>query len=154
MAVRRAHPNAKQATLHYSALTSGQWASGSGGPATGVRYWLALPASNCDTGGEGGRVSAMSRVRPALLVACLLGTLASACSHAEPTPKDFIRVDQRPAKAEEAGNTLEKAELACKEQTKQKAIGSVVAIFSRFRQGSADEDYVACMKRRGYEAKP
>ena len=96
----------------------------------------------------------MSRVRPAVLVACLLGTLASACSHAAPTPKDFTLVDQRPAKAEEAGNTLEKAELACKEETKRKGITSVVAIFSRFRKGSADEHYIACMKARGYEVKP
>jgi len=87
-------------------------------------------------------------------VAFLLGTLASACSHAEPTPKDFTLVDQRPAKAEETGNTLEKAELACKGETKRKGITSVVAIFSRFRKGSADEDYIACMKARGYEVKP
>ena len=95
----------------------------------------------------------MSRVGSAVLAACLLGTLASACSLAEPKPKNFTLVDQRPAKAEEAGNTLEAAELACKEDTKQKGIKSVVNIFSRLRQGSADEDYVACMKRRGYEVK-
>jgi len=88
-----------------------------------------------------------------MLVVCLLGTLASACSHAEPTPKDFVLV-QRPAKAEEAGNTLEEAELACQAQTKKKGMASVVAIFSRFRKGSADEDYIACMKARGYEVKP
>ena len=63
-------------------------------------------------------------------------------------------MDQRPAKAEEAGNTLEAAEPACKEETKQKGINSVVNIFSRLRKGSADEDYVACMKARGYEVKP
>ena len=96
----------------------------------------------------------MSRVRPAVFVACLLGTLASACSHAEPTPKDFVLVHQRPAKAEEADNTLEEAELACQAQTKKKGMASVVAIFSRFRKGSADEDYIACMKARGYEVKP
>jgi hypothetical protein len=79
--------------------------------------------------------------------------LVSACSLAEPKPKDFTLVDQRPAKAEEAGNTLEAAELACKEETKQKGIKSVVNIFSRLRKGSADEDYVACMKQRGYEVK-
>ena len=96
----------------------------------------------------------MSRVRPAVLVACLLGTLASACSLVEPTPKDFTLVDQRPAKAEETGNTLEAAELACKAETTRKGIASVVAIFSHFRKGSADEDYIACMKARGYEVKP
>ena len=95
----------------------------------------------------------MSRVRPAVLVACLLGTLASACSQAEPTPKDFTLV-QRPAKAEETGNTLEKAELKCKEEARKKGIASVAAIFSRFRKGSADEDYIACMKARGYEVNP
>lgn len=95
----------------------------------------------------------MSRVRSAVLAVCLLGTLVSACSLVEPKPKNFTLVDQRPAKAEEAGNTIEAAQVACKEDTKQKGIKSVVNIFSRLRQGSADEDYVACMKRRGYEVK-
>jgi hypothetical protein len=94
---------------------------------------------------------AMSRVGPAVLAVCLLGMLASACSLAEPTPKDFTLVDQRPEKAKESGNTLAKAELKCKEEIKKKGIASVVNIFSRLRQGSADEDYIDCMKRRGYE---
>ena len=50
----------------------------------------------------------MSRVEPAVLVICLLGALASACSLAEPKPKNFTLVDQRPAKADEAGNLVEK----------------------------------------------
>ena len=29
----------------------------------------------------------------------------------------------------------------------------MVAIFTRLRKGSADEDYVACMKTRGYDVK-
>ena len=95
----------------------------------------------------------MSRVRSAVLAMCLLGTLVSACSLAEPTPKNFTLVDQRPAKAEEAGNTLQAAETACKDEARTKGIKSVVNIFARLRQGSADEDYVACMKRRGYEVK-
>jgi hypothetical protein len=95
----------------------------------------------------------MRRIRPALLAACLLGALAGGCS-LTPSAKNFTLVDQRPAKAEEAGNTLEKAEAACQEETKQKGIKSVVNIFSRFRKGAADEDYVACMQRRGYEVKP
>jgi hypothetical protein len=93
----------------------------------------------------------MSRVGAAVLVICLVGALASACSLADPAPKNFTMVDQRPAKAEEAGNTLQAAELACKEETRKKGIKSVVNIFSRLRAGAADEDYVACMKRRGYE---
>ena len=63
-------------------------------------------------------------------------------------------IHQRPVKAKESGNTLEAAETACKEETETKGIGSVVAILSRFRKGSADEDYLACMKARGYEVKP
>ena len=59
----------------------------------------------------------MSRVGPAVFVACLLGTVASACSLTEPAPRNFTLVDQRPAKAQETGNTLEAAEQACKEQT-------------------------------------
>jgi len=88
-----------------------------------------------------------------VLASCLLGTLVSGCSHAEPAAKDFTLVDQRPAKAQETGNTLEAAEQACKEETKTKGVASVVALFSRLRKGSADEDYIACMKARGYEVK-
>jgi len=77
--------------------------------------------------------------------------LLQGCSLSEPSTRDFTQVNQRPAKAQEAGNTLEQAELACKAETKTKGIASITAIFSRFRKGSADEDYVACMKRRGFE---
>jgi hypothetical protein len=96
----------------------------------------------------------MSRVKLALLGLGLLGLTLTACSHAEPAPKDFTLVDERPAKAEEKGNTLEAAQFACKEETKRKGVASVLGIFSRLRQGSADDDYIACMKSRGYEVKP
>lgn len=96
----------------------------------------------------------MSRVKLELLGLGLLGLALAGCSHAEPAPKDFVLVDERPAKAEEKGNTLAAAELACQAETKRKGVASVVNIFSRFRRGSADEDYVACMKARGYEVKP
>ena len=94
----------------------------------------------------------MARVEGAVLAACLLGTLPG-CSLSDPVPRDFTLVDQRPAKAKEAGNTLELATAACKKETKNKGIASVTAIFSRFRKGSADADYVACMKARGYGVK-
>lgn len=93
----------------------------------------------------------MSNARRAVLVYCLLGALLQGCSLSEPSTHDFTQVNQRLAKAQEAGNTLEQAELACKAETKTKGIASITAIFSRFRKGSADEDYVACMKRRGFE---
>ena len=103
--------------------------------------------------GERSGFSAMSKVQVAVLAACLLGPLLSGCSHSEPAPRDFTLVDQRPAKAKEAGNTLDAAETACKAETEHKGIASILGIFSRFRKGSADEDYVACMKTRGYEVK-
>jgi hypothetical protein len=95
----------------------------------------------------------MPRTRP-VLGACLLAVLAQGCSVADPKPQDFTLTGQREAKAAEAGNTLEAAELACKTETKRKGLASVVGIFSRLRQGAADEDYSACMKARGFEVKP
>ena len=38
-------------------------------------------------------------------------------------------------------------------QTRKKGIGLLTAIVRHMRKGSADEDYVACMKERGYEVK-
>ena len=83
----------------------------------------------------------MERVKLAVLAACLLA-LASGCSLTEPALKDFTLANQRPAKAEESGNTLQAAELACREETKTKGVASVVAICSRLPKGAADEDYV------------
>jgi hypothetical protein len=95
----------------------------------------------------------MSRVKAAALAACLIGAALTACSYSEPTPRDFTLVGQRAAKANEAGNTIEAAEIACKADTKEKGRANMLAIFSRFRPGSADKDYIACMKARGYEVK-
>ena len=96
----------------------------------------------------------MSRANLAVLAACLLGALSASCSLTQPKPKDFVLADQREAKAKESGNTLEVAEIACKEETQNKGVSSLLGIFSRLRKGSADQDYVACMKERGYEVKP
>jgi hypothetical protein len=96
----------------------------------------------------------MPCLRPAALTACLLAVLAQGCSQLEPKPRDFTLTEQRPAKTEEAGNTLEAAETACREETKRKGLASIVGIFSRLRQGSADEDYIECMRARGFEVRP
>jgi hypothetical protein len=93
----------------------------------------------------------MWKVQVAIFAACLLGTLLPGCSRFEPTPRDFTLVGQRPAKAQEAGNTLAAATAFCKLDTRGKGLASVAAIFSRFRPGKVDEDYIACMKERGYE---
>jgi hypothetical protein len=96
----------------------------------------------------------MSRVKLSAFAVFLIAIPASGCSLTQPAPRDFTLVNQREAKAEEKGNTLQAAEQACKEETERKGIGSVLGIMSRLRKGSADEDYIACMKARGYEAKP
>ncbi len=89
----------------------------------------------------------------AVLASCLLGAcLLQACGHPDASVRDFTQVSQRPAKALELGNTLEAAKLACTEETKTKGIATITAIFSRLRKGSADEDFIACMKERGFEA--
>jgi hypothetical protein len=93
----------------------------------------------------------MAKTRNAVLAFCLLGVLLPGCSVTQPAPRNFVQVDQRPAKAKEAGNTLKAAEDACKADTEHKGIASISGILSRFRKGSADEDYIACMKQRGFE---
>lgn len=98
----------------------------------------------------------MPRFRPIMLAAWLAAALIQACSQAEPTPREFTRVSQSPAaaeKARQAEEAFKTAETLCKAETKRKGIASVVGIFSRLRKGSADDDYIACMKQRGYEVK-
>jgi hypothetical protein len=95
---------------------------------------------------------AMSQIKVAILVPCLFTTLLPACSRFEPSPREFILVGQRPAKALESGNTLPTAKYLCDLEARQKSIGSLAAIFSRVGgRGSADEVFIACMKKRGYE---
>ncbi len=101
-----------------------------------------------------GRDMGMSRVGLAAFVACLMAMPAAGCSLSQPAPRDFTLVNQREAKAEETGNSLQEAEAKCKEETERKGLGSVVGLVSRLRKGAADEDYIACMKGRGYEVKP
>jgi hypothetical protein len=96
----------------------------------------------------------MSRAKFSACALCLIAIAASGCSLTQPANRDFTLVNQREAKAEETGNSLEEAEKACKTETERKGIGSVLGIMSRLRRGSADEAYVACMKGRGYEVKP
>ena len=87
-------------------------------------------------------------------LACLIGVPVSGCSLSEPAPRDFTRIDQRSAKPEDSGTGLEEAKAACKEETRRKGIASVLGIVSHLREGSADEDYIACMKARGFEVEP
>jgi hypothetical protein len=95
----------------------------------------------------------MARLGLSLLAAGLTMLMAQGCSQTEPAPKDFILAGQRPAQAAETKNSLAEAERACKAETRRKGMNSVVGIFSRLRQGATDDDFIACMKGRGYEVK-
>ena len=94
----------------------------------------------------------MPSLRVILFAVGLVAALAQGCSRLDPKPKD-VTLSGAPGTAEEA-DKRKAAELACKEETRRKGIASLVGIFSRFRQGSAEEDYLACMKGRGFEVKP
>jgi hypothetical protein len=48
------------------------------------------------------------------------------------------------------GAALAAAINTCKSATRDKGIKSVLAIVSHMRPGAVDEDYVACMKDKGY----
>ena len=93
----------------------------------------------------------MSKIKVAVLAICLLATLLPGCSHYEPPAQEFVLVDQRPAKAIDEKNTVSEATAFCKLETQRKGIKSIAGIFSRLRHGSAEEDFIACMKGRGYE---
>jgi hypothetical protein len=126
----------------------------------------------------------MSRVTLPLLAIGLLGLQLSACSHAEPAPKDFVLVDPHAAEDAPPADTgapgswskigkekggkakrtkgpvaegpppLEVVEAGCKAEADRKGTASMLAIFSRLRRGSGDADYLACMKEHGYDVKP
>jgi hypothetical protein len=93
-------------------------------------------------------------VRATAPLAALLALIVAlqGCSRSEPAPGAFTRVTGAPAGKTDA-DKLKAAEIACREETKRKGIASVVGILSRLRPGSSEEDYIACMKARGYEVK-
>jgi hypothetical protein len=91
------------------------------------------------------------RAKLTLAVAAVgsLGLMLSACSLAGPSPRTFTTAaEQKPVKPDD--QAFAQASLACKEQTRDKGIKSVLAIVSRMRPGAVDKDYVDCMRIRGY----
>jgi hypothetical protein len=78
---------------------------------------------------------------------CALGLALSACSLAG-APHNFITVAPQAAKPDP--KALEQASQACKQATLEKGTKSVLAIFTRLRPGAVGEDYVNCMKNRGF----
>jgi hypothetical protein len=75
--------------------------------------------------------------------------MLSACSLAGPTPRTFTpAAEQKRAKPDPVA--VEQASQVCKDQTRDRGIKSVLAIVTRMRPGAVDEDYIDCMKRKGY----
>lgn len=90
------------------------------------------------------------QARPTSAVAiAALGVILSACSLAGPSQRTFTTAAQeRPAKTD--ATAIEQASQACKSELRQKGTKSVLAILSSMRPGAVDENYVKCMKTKGY----
>jgi hypothetical protein len=89
-----------------------------------------------------------SRLTLAVAIAAL-GLMLSACSLAGPSPRTFTTAaEEKPAKPDAAA--IEQASQACKSELRQKGVKSVLAILSSMRPGAVDENYVKCMKTKGY----
>ena len=100
----------------------------------------------------GSRVMAIRTAAASIVALCALGLALSACSLAGPAPRTFTPVESKPTKQETEAAALEAASKSCKASTRDRGIKSVLAIVSRMRPGAVDEDYIACMKKKGYEA--
>jgi hypothetical protein len=86
------------------------------------------------------------------LIAALL--LVAGCSHPNLPPTATAPATATPAVAsgdKPDAKAYEAASKACKEETETKGFSSVLGIFSRLRRGSAEEQFAACMKKKGYE---
>jgi hypothetical protein len=85
----------------------------------------------------------------AIVAASALGLLLSACSLAGPSPRTFTTAaEEKPVKPN--ATAIEQASQACKSELRQKGTKSVLAILSSMRPGAVDENYVKCMKTKGY----
>jgi hypothetical protein len=95
------------------------------------------------------RVAVRARLTLAVAAVSALGLMLSACSLAGPNPRAFTTTaEQKPAKPD--ATAIEQASQACKSELRQKGIKSVLAILSSMRPGAVDEDYVKCMRNKGY----
>ena len=94
-------------------------------------------------------MAVLARLTLAVAAVSALGLMLSACSLAGPNPRAFTTAaEQKPAKPD--ATAIEQASQACKSELRQKGIKSVLAILSSMRPGAVDEDYVKCMRNKGY----
>jgi hypothetical protein len=82
-------------------------------------------------------------------VVCVLGLTLSACSLAGPPDHSFTAINAEQPNQQDK-TAMEQASKACKDSTREKGIKSVLAIVTRLRPGAVDEDYITCMKDKGY----
>jgi hypothetical protein len=78
-----------------------------------------------------------------------LGLVLSACSLAGPSPRTFTTATEEKTVKPNA-TAIEQASQACKSELRQKGTKSVLAILSSMRPGAVDENYVKCMRIKGY----
>ena len=83
-----------------------------------------------------------------LLLVAIVPAL-SACSLAGPSNRTFTAAE--PDKAKPTPTAIEQASTACKSDTRNKGIKSVLAIVTFMRPGAVDAAYVECMKNKGYD---
>lgn len=90
-----------------------------------------------------------AKLTSALAAVCALGLVLTACSLAGPNPHTFTP-EAESKRTKPDATAIEQASKICKDQTREKGIKSVLAIVTRMRPGAVDEDYIECMKQKGY----
>lgn len=73
--------------------------------------------------------------------------MLSACSLIGPSSRSFTTAQNQ---AKPDPKALEQASAACKQATLDKGTKSVLAIFTRLRPNALNEDYISCMKNKGF----
>ncbi len=73
--------------------------------------------------------------------------MLSACSLIGPSSRSFTTAQNQ---AKPDPKALEQASTACKQATLDKGTKSVLAIFTRLRPNALNEDYISCMKNKGF----
>ena len=91
----------------------------------------------------------MWKIGSAWVVACLLAMVLLGCSRSELPPFTFTAT-KAVKESSDPQAALDAARVACQTEARKKGIASVTAILLR-RPKTAESDYVACMKERGYE---
>ena len=91
----------------------------------------------------------VSRVCRALLAACLLGLVLSACSGPPKAPDVGFLPTRAVAETTDPKTAFEDAKVVCLEEARRKGISSVTRILL-FRGKISKSDYVECMEKKGY----